>query len=190
MRKVALVVALLLPKQALGDSLDAAPSRFATHDGAKAARRGQRDVRHVRPLDLDGRSDQRPAPRPRGEGTDVDDRLRRLREDAQPLPTGPRPAADVGPRVLDPDGYVARTEPVFEKTAFFEKEIARRTERFGHIAQVFSTYEARHDPAEPKPFLRGINSFQLVFDGARWWVVTIFWEVESPGVAIPKGYLP
>ena len=68
--------------------------------------------------------------------------------------------------------------------------LQRRVERFGHIVQVFSTYEARHDPADPKPFLRGINSLQLLFDGTRWWVVTIFWEAESESVKVPKEYLP
>ena len=103
---------------------------------------------------------------------------------------GPRPAGDCGPTVLDPDGYIRRAEAVFATTAFHEKEIARRVERYGHIAHVFSTYEARHDPADAKPFLRGINSFQLVFDGTRWWVLTIFWEAESETVKIPKEYLP
>ena len=54
---------------------------------------------------------------------------------------------------------------------------------------VFSTYEARHDPKDAAPFVRGINSFQLLFDGSRWWVVTIFWEAESDSVRIPEKYL-
>ncbi len=127
-----------------------------------------------------------PAGKPRDWG-----RFRSLfAEGARLIPTGPRPGGGFGPRVLDPEGYVERSTPIFEKSAFYEKEIARRTERYGHIAHVFSTYEARHDPADAAPFLRGINSFQLVFDGARWWVVTVFWEAESDAVKIPKEYLP
>ena len=119
------------------------------------------------------------------------DRFRSLfAEGARLIPTGIRPAGDFGPFVYDPDGYVRRAEPVFERTGFYEKGVASRTERFGHVAHVFSTYEARHDPADPKPFLRGINSFQLLFDGTRWWVVTIFWEAESETVKIPRDYLP
>ncbi len=41
----------------------------------------------------------------------------------------------------------------------------------------------------PEPFARGINSFQLWNDGNRWWVITIFWEGESPGNPIPAKYL-
>jgi hypothetical protein len=68
-------------------------------------------------------------------------------------------------------------------------EVARRTERYGNMAQVFSTYESRHDAADPKPFERGINSFQLMNDGHRWWIVTIFWQGETSAGPIPKEYL-
>jgi len=37
--------------------------------------------------------------------------------------------------------------------------------------------------------MRGINSIQLMHDGRRWWVVSIFWEPESPPTPIPEKYL-
>jgi len=127
---------------------------------------------------------------PAGKARDWD-RFRSLFADgARLIPTGIRPAGDFGPNVFDPEGYIRRSEPIFTTTSFFEKEVAHRIEKFGHIVHVFSTYEARRDPADAKPFLRGINSFQLLFDGVRWWVVTIFWEAESEAVKIPKEYLP
>lgn len=92
-------------------------------------------------------------------------------------------------RIFSPDEYAARATPFFEKEAFYEKEAARRMERYGNIAQVFSTYESRHDPKEA-PFARGINSFQLFFDGTRWWVITVFWQAESPENPVPKEFLP
>lgn len=109
-------------------------------------------------------------------------------EGARMIPTGARPGGTVGARVLDVDGYIERSSPFFEKEGFYEREVARRVERFGHIAHVFSTYEARHDPSGPA-FIRGINSFQLMNDGHRWWVVTIFWEAESDAVKIPAEFL-
>ena len=36
--------------------------------------------------------------------------------------------------------------------------------------------------------MRGINSIQLIFDGRRWWIVTIYWEHESPEHPIPAKY--
>ena len=91
--------------------------------------------------------------------------------------------------VLSPEDYIQHDDPYFQKNGFFEREVARRTERFAGIAQVFSTYESRHAAADAKPFERGINSFQLMNDGRRWWIVTIFWEGETPESPIPQEFL-
>ena len=96
---------------------------------------------------------------------------------------------DLAPQILDIEGFIARVEPFFKETGFYEKEIARRTERFGNIAHVWSTYESRHSPDDPEPFMRGINSIQLFFDGNRWWIVNIFWQHENPRDPIPASYL-
>ena len=109
---------------------------------------------------------------------------------ARLVPTGRRPDGSTGARVLSPEDYVARTTPVFEKDGFYEKEIARRSERFGNILHAFSTYEARRKADDAQPFLRGINSIQLYFDGARWWILTVLWQPETPDSPLPKDYLP
>ncbi len=93
-------------------------------------------------------------------------------------------------RVLDVDGYIERARPTLERNGFFEREVARRTEAFGNIAHLFSTYESRHTAADAAPFARGINSIQLLKDGERWWIVTVFWDAERPGNALPEKYLP
>lgn len=93
------------------------------------------------------------------------------------------------PQILSHDDYVARVEPYFQENGFYEKEIARRTEQFGQIAHVWSTYESRHRPDDPEPFMRGINSIQLFHDGTRWWIVNIFWQHESAAAPIPPKYL-
>ena len=96
---------------------------------------------------------------------------------------------DLAPQMLDVEGYIARVEPLIEKKGFYEKEIARRVEQFGQIAHVWSTYESRHDPRDPKPFMRGINSMQLFNDGKRWWIVSIYWQHESAQHSLPEKYL-
>jgi len=102
-----------------------------------------------------------------------------------------KPHANDGlaPQILDVDGFIARVEPYFAEHGFFETEIAQRTEQFGHIAHVWSTYESRHSADDPNPFMRGINSFQLFYDGNRWWIVNIFWQQESAEDPIPEEYL-
>ncbi|MFN2531564.1 MAG: hypothetical protein ABR555_09730 [Pyrinomonadaceae bacterium] len=108
---------------------------------------------------------------------------------ARLIPTGPRPAGGYGSRALTVDEYISRAEPFFDKEGFYEKEIARHLESFGQIAHLFSTYESRHAPSDARPFQRGINSFQLMNDGTRWWVVTIFWQGEDEKNPIPEKYL-
>lgn len=107
---------------------------------------------------------------------------------ARLIPTGPRPAGGYGSCNLSVEDYITRGGPMLEKDGFFETEIARKTDTFGSIAQAFSTYESRHKPDE-KPFARGINSFQLMNDGKRWWVVTIFWQGEDEKNPLPEKYL-
>jgi hypothetical protein len=96
---------------------------------------------------------------------------------------------DLAPQILDVEGYIARVEPLFEKKGFYEKEVARRVDQFGQIAHVWSTYESRHDPNDAAPFMRGINSIQLFNDGSRWWILSIYWQHESPQHPIPEKYL-
>jgi hypothetical protein len=94
----------------------------------------------------------------------------------------------LSPLVLDVEGYIARVEPLFAKEGFYETEVARRTEQFGQIAHVWSTYESRHDPSEAKPFMRGINSIQLFHDGERWWILSVYWQHESSLHPLPEKY--
>lgn len=108
---------------------------------------------------------------------------------ARLIPTGPRQAGGYGSRVLTVDEYIERSSGFFEKEGFFEREAARKTELFGQIAHAFSTYESRHAPDDAKPFQRGINSIQLMNDGKRWWIVTIFWQGEDAKNPLPEKYL-
>jgi hypothetical protein len=111
---------------------------------------------------------------------------------ARLIPTASVPGrndVDLEPQILDVEGYIARAEPLLEKAGFYEKEIVRRTEQFGRIAQVWSAYESRLDPNDPEPFMRGINSIQLFNDGRRWWILSIYWQHETAAYPIPKEYL-
>jgi hypothetical protein len=103
--------------------------------------------------------------------------------------TRPDSAGRILPRVMSVDGYVAGAGGL-EKNGFFEREIAQTSETFGSVTHRFSTYESRHTAADPAPFARGINSIQLFNNGQRWYVVTIYWDSERPGLQIPDKYLP
>jgi len=85
------------------------------------------------------------------------------------------------------EDYVRLGGGYFLKNGFFERPIVSRVQIFGNVAQVFSSYESRHAPGEA-PFARGINSFQMAFDGKRWWVVNILWDEERPDNPLPKEF--
>ena len=92
-------------------------------------------------------------------------------------------------RVFSVDEFVSQGKMASERTAFFEREVARKVDRFGHIAQVFSTYEARSEEGEKGELIaRGINSFQLFWDDSRWYVVTVLWDTEAPDRPVPPEY--
>jgi len=90
--------------------------------------------------------------------------------------------------VMTPEDYVTHDAPYFEKNAFFEHEVARKSESFGNIAHAFSTYASTKTKGG-EPFERGINSIELYQDAGRWWVLTILWDSEREGNSIPAQYL-
>lgn len=89
------------------------------------------------------------------------------------------------------DEYLRDVAEYFKKNNFYEREIFRKTDTFGPITQVFSTYESSEsDDKKVKPFAKGINSIQLLNDGKRWWVISLYWADDKNTEPIPKEFLP
>ncbi|MBK5096905.1 MAG: DUF4440 domain-containing protein [Gemmatimonadetes bacterium] len=109
--------------------------------------------------------------------------------DSRHMPTYRAESGEWIADVTDVEGFIERADRYFSEQSFYEYEIARRVERFGNIAHVFSTYEWSHEQGGPTAG-RGINSFQLLFDGTRWWILSVFWQQESEDYPIPSEYLP
>jgi hypothetical protein len=109
---------------------------------------------------------------------------------ARLIPTGMASDGSVRHRVMTVEDYIQRSGPMLERDGFFEVEVNRVSERFGNVVHAFSTYESRRTLADAEPFMRGINSIQLLFDGTRWWVATVMWDSERPDNPIPERYLP
>ncbi|MEK9502384.1 hypothetical protein WI372_15430 [Gemmatimonadota bacterium DH-20] len=108
---------------------------------------------------------------------------------ARLIPTGAAPDGSVGHRVMTTEEYIQVVGPALEGPGFFENEIGRVVERYGPVVHLMSAYESLRTPDDAAPFQRGVNSFQLLHDGARWWVVTIFWSAETADNPIPDGLL-
>jgi hypothetical protein len=71
----------------------------------------------------------------------------------------------------------------------YEREIARRTETYGNLVQVWTTNKYGK-VGDPKPAGYGINSITLTWDGTRWWIIAVSWKNQSPGQLVPGKYMP
>jgi hypothetical protein len=102
---------------------------------------------------------------------------------------------------VDPDGtehprdwtveeYIKEASEYYRMHGFWEREIASRTEVFGNIAHVFSTYENRRGRDEGPAHGRGINSVQLVRRRDRWWIAGLVFQMENERMRIPPQYVP
>ena len=103
-----------------------------------------------------------------------------------------RGAPDGTPRttVMTPQEFAQKLGPYFAKNSFYEKEISSHpVDTFGAITQLFSTYAVMDAAGDAKPSARGIYSAQLFNDGKRWYLVSMYWDNERAGTAIPSRYL-
>ncbi len=110
--------------------------------------------------------------------------------DAKLIPSSKNTDGVYTARYMRPEEYIDGSGKWLVENGFFEKEINRVVHSFGNITQVFSTYESFRSEADTIPFMRGINSIQLLNDGERWWIINIYWTQESAENPIPKEYLP
>lgn len=97
-----------------------------------------------------------------------------------------------GPDIMDLESFVSSFKERVKSNAlksFYEAEIARKTQSFHSIAQVFSTYKKGMNTDDPGLLGRGINSILLFHDGKRWWASSITWEDERDDNKIPAEYL-
>ena len=113
-----------------------------------------------------------------------------FKPEAKLIPTGKNQQGEYGAQFMTPSDYIKTAGNYLLENGFHEVEVYRTVDTFGNITQVFSTYESFHNKSDEKPFMRGINSIQLLNDGERWWVINIYWTQESPENPIPSVYLP
>ena len=126
---------------------------------------------------------------PAGEARDWDRWRSLFLPEARLVAVSVTPEGESRYRVMTPEDYVRMAGTSLEENGFFESEIGRVQEKFGPVVHLFSAYESRRALADPEPFARGINSFQLLHDGERWWVLTIYWTSERPDLPIPEKYI-
>lgn len=125
---------------------------------------------------------------PAGEKRDWDRMKSLFIPEGRLMPSG-KGANGVGYRVWSVQDYIDQAGANLEKNGFFEVEISRKTEDYGTVSHIFSTYESRRNEDDKEPFARGINSIQLLNGGDRWWIVSVFWMGETQEFPLPEKYL-
>ena len=88
-----------------------------------------------------------------------------------------------GVDALDLSGFESMFMEMLEAgavSAFYEYEVSRRTEMFGAVAHVLSAYETKRSPEARSAFGRGINSVQLLWNGAQWCIAGMLWDERLP----------
>ncbi|MEM1001829.1 MAG: hypothetical protein AAGH46_04185, partial [Bacteroidota bacterium] len=111
-------------------------------------------------------------------------------ENARLIPSGKNMDNLTAVRFMTPQEYIDTSGKWLVENGFYEVELHRETDTFGHIAQVFSTYESYKSKSDSAPFMRGINSIQLLYNGERWIILNIYWMQENEQNPIPSEYLP
>lgn len=93
-------------------------------------------------------------------------------------------------RILTPAQYIESSGANLVKNGFHEIEIHRIIERYGSLAHVWSSYASYRKKSDTDPFMRGINSIQMLHDGDRWWILQIYWLGETDDNPMMEKYLP
>lgn len=92
--------------------------------------------------------------------------------------------------VLSLQGFIDDFINFYDKSAakhngFTERIVRMKPMVFGNIAHILVLYEA-HIPGTPRPPQQGVDSWELVKRGGRWWIVAITNDIVSKDRPVPK----
>ncbi|WP_422104471.1 hypothetical protein [Winogradskyella sp.] len=87
---------------------------------------------------------------------------------------------------MDIESYIEKLD-YLDKKGFYEEELYASSDSYGAIVQSISTYKfwMEDKTAEGK----GLTSYQYFWDGKRYWILSMFWMMESEAYKIPKKFL-
>lgn len=107
--------------------------------------------------------------------------------DARVITLRRTPEGAATPVVRYLDAYTAEAEKWLATNANYEQVVNTWVERYANLSHVFCSFAARRT-VEGEIFYRGVASFQLVWDGNRWWILTAYWQGERQGEPLPSRY--
>ena len=118
------------------------------------------------------------------------DRYRALFLDGARLSVAMDSSIGSGIMAMDSEELIAQTESAYASTGFHEIPLVTKVEQHGLLASVMSTFEIRLRRTDEAPLMRGLNHFQLLNDGERWWIVSNVGTIETPTAPLPQALLP
>ncbi|WP_187355556.1 hypothetical protein ['Paenibacillus yunnanensis' Narsing Rao et al. 2020] len=77
---------------------------------------------------------------------------------------------------LNVDSYIHGLKSFLLANDFYEYGLNYEISVFGHIAQVYSEYEAKRSKEDLDIIKRGINLVLLTYDGAMWRIHSMLWQ--------------
>lgn len=94
--------------------------------------------------------------------------------------------------VMSPQTFIEMVEAVVpiggpNDRGFTESGYHNQIDRYGDIANVMSSYK-KHFWGSDQVLGAGVNSFQLVWNQDRWWIVSIIWDEPYAAGPIPDEY--
>lgn len=105
--------------------------------------------------------------------------------EARLVRTGLNPDGSPFAKVMSLDAYIENVEQLLKDVRFTETEIGHEAEAFGNVARLTSVYEFTWDSQVERRSGRGINYFTLIRENGRWQVMSIVWDTERSGNALP-----
>lgn len=84
---------------------------------------------------------------------------------------------------------VAQTESAYGSTGYHEQGLVTRVEQHGRMASVMSIFEVRLRRDDAQPLMRGLNHFQVLNDGERWWIISSVGVIESESSPLPAEFV-
>ena len=85
--------------------------------------------------------------------------------------------------ILSMEDYIARSSNG-APASFYEIPIAYEMQTFGRMTHVYESYGLHHTK-DDQPYVRGVNSWELLFDGTRFYVLQVYWDTERPDNPLP-----
>ncbi len=174
---------------ALASAIAAAPQNAQAQAAATAPARIPADPKDVESIDAIMSAVYASISGPAGAQRQWDRFRSLMAPNARLVPTGQNAQGRGWLRNWSVEEYITAADSGLKTNGFFERELGRKMERYGNVVHLMSSYDSKRSESDPQPFQRGVNSFQLWYDGTRWYVVSIFWQAESPATPIPADLL-